>query len=230
MQRPNHLMASLSNELLNLRRLLLTMSAEVEQRVAKSFDCLLQHDLRSAEAVREGDDPIDQLDMDVEAECATILALHQPVASDLRYVMASLRINADLEKIADLARSIAKKVIKLEFGKPIEPPPALRDMATAVRGVLSDTLRALSESDAALAQQVRGSEKEVDRQYKALMTWIAQQMATAGNEPKSLLDYIGILRSMERIADLCSSIAESVVFAAEGRIVRHQPVDSASVR
>jgi phosphate transport system protein len=223
-------MASLSNELLNLRRLLLTMSAEVEQRVAKALDCFFQHDLRAAQAVREGDDPIDQLDMDVEAECATILALHQPVARDLRFVMAALRINADLEKIADLARSVAKKVIKLEYAKPIEPPPALREMAAAVRSIMADTLRALADGDAALAQSVRNSEKQVDRQYKALMTWIAEQMAITGNDPQSLLDYIGILRSMERIADLCSSIAESVVFAAEGRIVRHQPVEAPTVR
>lgn len=219
-------MASLSAELLNLRRLLLTMSAEVEQRVGQALDGLLKHDLRSAEAVREGDDPIDQLDVDVESECATILALHQPVASDLRYVMAALRINADLEKIADLARGIAKKVIKLEYLKPLERPPVLREMASSVRVMLADTLRALADGDADLALRVRGSDKNVDRQYKDLMTWAAEQMATTAYDPKALLDVIGIVRTLERIADLCANIAESVVFAASGAIVRHQPVES----
>ncbi len=219
-------MASLSAELLNLRRLLLTMSAEVEQRVRQALDGLLKHDLRSAEAVREGDDPIDQLDVDVESECATILALHQPVASDLRYVMAALRINADLEKIADLARGIAKKVIKLEYLMPLERPPVLREMASSVRVMLADTLRALADGDADLALRVRGSDKNVDRQYKDLMTWAAEQMATTAYDPKALLDVIGIVRTLERIADLCANIAESVVFAASGAIVRHQPVES----
>jgi phosphate transport system protein len=217
-------MASLSNELLNLRRLLLTMSAEVEQRVNQTLDGLLKHDLRSAEAVREGDDPIDQLDMDVESECATILALHQPVASDLRYVMAALRINADLEKIADLARGIAKKVIKLEYLKPLERPPVLLEMASSVRAMISDTMRSLANGDPILALKVRGTDKTVDRQYKELMTWVAQQMSIPGHDPRALLDVIGIVRSIERIADLCANIAESVVFAADGTIVRHQPV------
>jgi phosphate transport system protein len=217
-------MASLSNELLNLRRLLLTMSAEVEQRVNQALDGLLKHDLRSAEAVREGDDPIDQLDMDVESECATILALHQPVASDLRYVMAALRINADLEKIADLARGIAKKVIKLEYLKPMERPPVLLDMASSVRAMIADTMRSLANGDANLALNVRGADKTVDRQYKELMTWAAQQMSIPGHDPKALLDVIGIVRSIERIADLCANVAESVIFAADGTVVRHQPV------
>lgn len=217
-------MASLSNELLNLRRLLLTMSAEVEQRVNQALDGLLKHDLRSAEAVREGDDPIDQLDMDVESECATILALHQPVASDLRFVMAALRINADLEKIADLARGIAKKVIKLEYLQPMERPPVLQHMAGSLRSMISDTVRALADGDKDLALRVRVSDKNIDRQYKELMTWAVQQMAGSGYDPKALLDIIGVVRSIERIADLCANIAESVVFAANGTIVRHQPV------
>lgn len=219
-------MASLPNELLNLRRLLLTMSAEVEKRVNQALDGFLNHDLRSAEAVREGDDPIDQLDVDVEAECATILALHQPVAGDLRYVMAALRINTDLEKIADLARGIAKKVIKLEYLKPVERPPALRDMAISVRAMLADTLRALADGDAELAMRVRGADRSIDQQYKAIMVWVAEQMASRGCEPRALLDVIGIVRTLERIADLCANIAESVVFAARGTIVRHQPVQA----
>ncbi|MBL8747323.1 MAG: phosphate signaling complex protein PhoU [Phycisphaerae bacterium] len=218
-------MASLSNELMNLRRLLLTMAAEVEQRVNQALDGLLKHDLRSAEAVREGDDPIDQLDVDIESECATILALHQPVASDLRYVMASLRINADLEKIADLARGIAKKVIKLEYLKPLERPPVLQHIAGSLRSMVADTMQALADGDKDLALQVRGSDKNIDRQYKELMTWAAQQMAVPGHDPKALLDVIGIVRTIERIADLCANIAESVVFAANGTIVRHQPVE-----
>jgi phosphate transport system protein len=215
-------MASLSTELTTLRRLLLTMGAEVEQRVAAALDSLLRHDLRTAEAVREGDDAIDQLDVDVETECATILALHSPVAGDLRYVMAALRINTDLEKIADLARGIAKKVIKLEYLEAVERPPVLADMARAVRTLLGETLRALADGDADRARAVRTRDKDVDKQYKAVIAWAAQTLAGPGRDPMVLIDVIGVVRSLERIADLCSTIAESVVFAANGTIVRHQ--------
>lgn len=221
-------MASLAVELTNLRRLLLSMGSEVELRVGQALDGLLRHDLRSAEAVREGDDPIDQYELDVESECATILALHHPLAGDLRYVIASLRINADLEKIADLARGIAKKVIKMEYLRQVERPPALVDMAHTVRNLLGDVLAALATLDVAQAHRVRGADKSVDQFHKTIMKWAVPQIADGSDEPKALLDVLAIVRSLERISDLCSSIAESVVFAAEGRVVRHTTLESVS--
>lgn len=217
-------MGSLSSELLNLKRLLLTMSAEVEKRVNQALDALIKHDLRSAEEVREGDDTVDQLDVDVESECATILALHQPVAGDLRFVMAALRINADLEKMGDLARAIARRVIKLEYKAAVERPPIIRDMAASVRQVLADTMRSLADLDAGLAERVRQSDKPIDQQQKALVRWVVEQLRRPNSDAKTFLDVVGIVRSMERIADLCTSIAESVIFAAEGVIVRHSRV------
>lgn len=218
-------MASRSVELMKLRRLLLTMSAEVEQRVCEAFEGFLKHDLRQAEHVRDTDDLIDQLDVDIEKECATILALHQPVAGDLRYVMAALRINADLERIADLARGIAKRAIKLEYVKPVDRPPALSTMAQRIRDMLSDSLRSLADMDADLAYRVRGSDKAVDQLHKETMAWAAQQIALGMENPKGFLDLVTIMRSMERIADLASNIAESVVFAVEGAIVRHKRLE-----
>jgi phosphate transport system protein len=219
-------MASLSAELTTLRRLLLTMGAEVEQRVVSAFEALLKHDLRLAEQVRENDDPVDQLDLDVESECATILALHQPVAGDLRYVMAALRINADLERMADLARGIAKRSIKLEYLRPIGRPEALGEMASSTLAMLAGALSALADLDAALADRVRADDKAVDRLNKALITWAVHELAGKTVEPKAVVDLITIVRTIERIADLACNIAESVVFAAEGRIVRHAPVPS----
>lgn len=218
-------MASLSTELIKLRRMLLTMSAEVEQRVNFALDGLLKHDLRLAEQVRAGDDAVDQLDIDVESECATILALHQPVAGDLRYVMAALRINADLERAADLARGIAKRVIKMEYLKPLECPPALPGMAASVRTILASALRSLADLDAPLARRVRGFDRAVDDQYKEIMSWAATLIAAHGNEPKAIIDVLSVVRSMERIADLATNIAESVVFAVEGAVVRHTRVE-----
>ncbi|MDX2115904.1 MAG: phosphate signaling complex protein PhoU [Planctomycetota bacterium] len=219
-------MPSLTAELTTLRRLLLTMGAEVEQRVDHAFDALLKHDLRLAERVRDTDDDVDALDLNVESECAAILALHQPVAGDLRYVMAALRINADLERAADLARGVAKRAIKLEYGRPFERPAALGEMAHSIRAMVSDCLGALADMDTARAYRVRLSDKQVDKQYKSLMRWALAQIEAQTIDPKSLLDIIAIMRSMERIADLCTNVAESVVFAADGLVVRHSPVEA----
>lgn len=207
--------------------MLLSMGAQVEQRVQHAMSALLRQDLRLAEAVREGDDEIDRLDLSVEAECVEIIALHHPVARDLRYVLAALRINADLERIADLARSIAKRSIKLAYLPPVDRPPALVEMGQRIQSILAETLQALTDQDAVLAQQVRRRDREVDQLYKQLMAWTVDEVAKHGQRPKPVLDMVAVLRSMERIADLATNIAEAVVFSVEGSVVRHQPVEAA---
>lgn len=219
-------MSSLPNELLKLRRLLLSMGAQVEQRVQFAAQALVRHDLRLAEAVREGDDEIDRYDLSVEAECVEIIALHHPMARDLRYVLAALRINSDLERAGDLARSIAKRAIKMEYLRPVARPPSLASMAQRVQAMLADALQALAEQDAALAYGVRQSDRAVDGLYKELMAWAVQQMSIEGQDPKAVMDMVSVLRSLERIADLATNIAEAVVFSVEGAVVRHTPAGS----
>ena len=218
-------MSNLGDELLKLRRLLLSMAAQVEQRVNHAVEALLRHDLRLAERVREGDDEIDQFDISVEAECMEIIALHHPVARDLRYVLAALRINADLERIADLARSIAKRSIKLEYTRPVHPPPMLGTLARSVSDMLARSLEALAEHDAELAMSVRQSDRAVDGIYKELMGWAVQRVASSAAEAKPLMDLVSVLRSLERIGDLSTNIAEAVVFSVNGTVVRHEPVE-----
>lgn len=219
-------MPSLPDELLKLRRLLLSMGAQVEQRVGHALEALLSHDIRLAEAVREGDDEIDRFDLSVEAECVEIIALHHPVARDLRYVLAALRINADLEKIADLARGIAKKSIKLEYLPKVARPPELIAMARQVRGMLASAMQALTEQDAQLACNVRRTDREVDQLHKEMMAWTLQQVSAGQVPPKPLLDMVSIVRSLERIADLSTNIAEAVYFSVEGTVIRHLPVEA----
>lgn len=223
-------MASLSSELTKLRRLLLTMSAEVEQRVDHCFQGLLRHDLRLAERVRDTDDAVDQLDVDIESECTTILALHHPLAGDLRYVLAALRINSDLERIADLARGIAKKTIKIEFLRPVEVPPILGEMCRSIRGLLADALQSLTDLDPVAARSVRSRDKQVDRQFKELLTWAVRSTTSEGDTPRAMLEIVAVVRSMERMGDLAVSIAESVIYAAEGSIVRHARVEPQASR
>ncbi len=214
-------MSSLADELTKLRRMLLAMSAEVEQRVDQAFDALLRRDVRKAEVVKRGDDTIDQFDVNIETVCVEILALHQPVAVDLRYVLAALRINADLERIGDLARGIAKRAIKLGERRPITLPQPLVEMTTHVRKLLAESLKALAEQDEKRASDVRQSDEPVNRNYHAVFKWAASEVVEHGDETKAVIDILSAVRGIERIADLATNIAESVIFAVEGRIVRH---------
>lgn len=221
-------MSSLQDELLKLRRMLLSMAAEVEQRVQHAIAALLKHDLRLAEQVRDRDDEIDSFDLNIEAECIEIIALHHPVAKDLRYVLAALRINADLERIADLARGVAKRAIKLEYLQPVDRPAALLAMGNAVQAMLGDALRALAEQETEAAYRVRRSDRSVDSLYKELVAWSVSEVAVRGDNAKALMDLLSAVRSMERIGDIAANIAEAVVFSVEGTVIRHRPIEAPS--
>ena len=214
-------MSSLAEELTRLRRMLLAMSAEVELRVDQAFDSLLRRDVRKAEEVKRGDDAIDQFDVNIETVCVEILALHQPVAVDLRFVLAALRVNADLERIGDLARGIAKRAIKLGERRPIALPEPLVEMTNNVRAILAESLRSLAEQDEDRARRVRESDEPINRNYHAVFKWAAREVAEHGEEAKAVIDVLSAVRGIERIADLATNIAESVIFAVEGQIVRH---------
>lgn len=217
-------MSSLPDELMKLRRILLTMGAEVEQRVTEAMNALVNSDASLAERVKGGDDAIDALDIDVEAECVEILALHQPVARDLRYVLSALRINADLERIADLARGVAKRVLKLIRKDGLSVPPTLVHMAGEVRSMVSDAVRALADQDEHAAMLVRGRDDAVNADYKSLISWSVQEVADNGDRAKQIIDLLSVVRAMERMADLATNISESVVFSVSGQVVRHSPL------
>ncbi len=216
--------AELLDQLVSLRRTLLTMGAISEQRVNQALDALINFDKTLAEEVRAKDDDLDEMEVDIEAECLRILALHHPVARDLRFVLAAIRINADLERLGDLAKGISKRLLLIPEGEQIPNPPALAEMADAVRKILADSLKSLSEDDAELASAVRRADEYIDDKQREMFTWaeaeIPEHVATA----QSVIHMLFAVRSIERIADLATNIAEDVIFYVEGSIVRHTPV------
>lgn len=214
-------MSSLGQELTKLRRMLLAMSAEVEQRVDQAFDALVRRDARKAEVVEGGDDTIDQFDVSIETVCVEILALHQPVAVDLRFVLAALRVNSELERIGDLARGIATRSIKLVERRPITLPAPMVEMMGHVREILGESLRAWAEQDEERARKVIKSDGPINRNYHAVFKWAAREIAQHGDEAKAVIDVLSAVRGVERIADLATNIAEAIIFAVEGQIVRH---------
>jgi phosphate transport system protein len=211
----------LNKELTDLRRSILTMGSAVEQRVGDAVEALFQCRVDLAERVRSGDREIDEMDVDIEAECLRILALAQPVAADLRFVLAVLRMNTDFERIGDEAKSIAKRVLDLAREEAIEYPPILREMAEASRQMLSDALTALTDGNAELGRDVRQADQVVDDLNKAVYAWVQEKIRKEVKATPAAIDVLSIARRLERIADLATNVAEDVIFMLEGSTVRH---------
>lgn len=210
-------------ELVRLKRELLTMSASTETRVGEAMQALLDRDYKAAEHVRTTDDEIDKMEVDIEAACLRILALYQPLASDLRFVLAAMRINTALERMADLARSVAKRAMKLAERPPITIPEAMRDLAESTRRSVSDVMLALTQQDADLANHVRRNDHVIDAKNRELYGWVIREIPGHVEQVQPIIDLLLAARTIERIGDTASQIAEDVMFMVGGAIVRHTP-------
>jgi phosphate transport system protein len=211
----------LINELTHVRRLILSMAASVEQQVDRALTALASKDIALARLVREGDEEINHLELDIENECLRIFALTHPVAGDLRFVMAVLRINSNLERIGDKAKTIAKRIIDLTDCIPLPFPQALLDMSRETRKMLSDALTALANEDADLCRHVRLADDRVDDLQRELFKWAHKEIPQHVESTHAVIDVLSISRALERIADLSTNIAEDVIFVVEGAVVRH---------
>ncbi|MFM8699005.1 MAG: phosphate signaling complex protein PhoU [Phycisphaerales bacterium] len=213
----------LKTEIINLRRGLLAMGAATEQRLDFAVRALLEQDVAAAAAVKAGDNEIDAMEVDLETQCMKVLALGAPVAHDLRFVLSVVRISADFERIADLSRGIAKKVIRWsDSSRPIEVPGALADMAEAAKTMLADVLAALSDEDPELCREVRRADRRVDDLNKEVVAGARQLIQDDVGRTAEGIDLMQIAQRLERIADITTNIAEDVIFLVEGRVVRHE--------
>lgn len=212
----------LRNEMVRLRRNLLAMGAAVEQRVTRVIEAMIEGDLSLAESVKAGDTEIDRMELELEADCMRLLALAQPVAGDLRLILSVIRISGELERVADLARGVAKKLIKVSAIDAIEMPGAMTDLAFATRTMLSDVLAALANEDAALCRQVRRSDQRADDLYKEILIWGRHEIPQHPEATAAAIDVLTMAQRFERIADITTNIAEDVIFLVEGRVVRHE--------
>ena len=213
----------LKTEIVNLRRGLLAMGAATEQRLDFAVRALLEQDVAAAAAVKAGDNEIDAMEVDLETQCMKVLALGAPVAHDLRFVLSVVRISADFERIADLSRGIAKKVIRWsDSSRPVEVPGALADMAEAAKTMLADVLAALSDEDPELCREVRRADRRVDDLNKEVVAGARQLIQDDVGRTAEGIDLMQIAQRLERIADITTNIAEDVIFLVEGRVVRHE--------
>lgn len=212
----------LQREIESVKRQILTLSAIVEKGVRQAVRSVSERDSRLANQVIELDSDIDQMEVDIEEECLKILALHQPVAIDLRFVIAVMKINNDLERVGDLAVNIAERTLFLAAHDPIALPYDLGEMSEKTQAMLRKSLDALMSLDAALAHQVCVSDDDVDEINRQMFGYIQTAIQRTPDQVQSLINYLSVSRNLERIADYATNIAEDVIYMIEGEIVRHR--------
>jgi len=208
-------------EIDKLKRQILEMSANVEEAVANATSAVETRDAALAKSVVEHEDLTNAREVDVEEECLKILALHQPVAADLRYLIAVLKINHDLERIGDLAVHIAQGALLLCDMPPIEIPLQLGEMAVKSQQMLTKVLDAFVNVDVAAAREIRLADTELDTLNRDMAIRLKNEMTRRPELLEPLLKLMHIARHLERIGDHATNIAEDLIYLIEGKIVRH---------
>jgi phosphate transport system protein len=211
------------NEVGKLKKQILSLSAQVEESLILAVKSLITRDEELAQQVIRGDFDVDQAEVEVEEEALKILALYQPVATDLRFLTAVLKINNDLERVGDLATNIAKRAVKMCKETALTMPDELSQAATQVRDMVHESLNAFVNFDAAPAKVVCGKDDEVDQLCRQVRRFVEVQIQKDPARVSCYLDMLLASRNIERIGDHATNIAEDVIYLVEGTIVRHRP-------
>lgn len=209
-----------------LKKELLELSTLVEENVVKSILSLKNRDETLAREVINTDDVVDHSEVALEEQCLKILALHQPVAGDLRFIVSALKINNELERVADLAVNIAERSLVIMRQKVIDAPFDYTHMAQKSRSMLTRAIDSLIKMDTGLAHEVCNADDEVDELNREVYQRVYQLIKDKPENVEILINYISVSRHLERIADYATNIAEDVIYLVEGKIIRHQPDDS----
>jgi phosphate transport system protein len=211
----------MQRDLEKLQKLVLKMAGLVEESVFQAAKSLQDRDVELADQVVEGDNLIDELENDVQEECLKILALHQPVAVDLRRISSVLLISTDLERIGDLATGIAERVAVLARPPLVTIPERTRAMADRTIQMVRKSLDAFVNSDAVAARTVIKLDDEVDADNQAILRDVIAEMKRTPELIDTLMSLFSAIRHLERIADHATNISEDVIYLVEGAIVRH---------
>jgi phosphate transport system protein len=209
-------------ELERLKRRILSLGAMVEERVHMAIKAIETRDGALAARIIEADNEIDEAEVEVEEECLKILALHQPVAVDLRFINATIKINNDLERIGDEAVNIAERVVNISRRPPISVLFDYSLMADKAEGMLKSSLDALVNLDVDIAYQVCLTDDEVDELNRDVYDRVKEAIKKEPERVGYLINLLLISRHLERIADHATNIAEEVIYMIEGEISRHQ--------
>ena len=209
------------DELNQVKEQLLTMSGEAEAALGAAVEALLERDQDKAARVIAGDASIDRLEVEIEESSINLLARHQPMARDLRMLMAALKISNDLERVGDHAVNIAQSAQRVPLTRAIVPEPEIQEMARLASSMLSDSIEAFIRSDPAAARELVLRDDAVDALHRSvfriLLTFMMEDPHLIGTGMELSL----VSRNLERVADLATNIAEDVVFLVEGVSIKH---------
>lgn len=209
-------------EIDRLKRDLLSLSARVEDALRRAVKAIHERDADLGRAVARDDDQIDALEVELEEDCLKVLALYQPVAHDMRLIVAILKINNDLERIGDLASTLGKRAADLAARPNARTPMDIHRPAQIAQRMLTWAMDAFVREDVALARKVLDADDEVDDLHREAFSRAIAAMQASPEDVQPLMDTLSVSKALERIADHATNIAEDVIYLHEGAIVRHQ--------
>ncbi len=212
----------LQREIENLKKEILTVGAMAELSVQEAMLAVQRRDEGLARRVIEKDIQIDRMEVEVEEACLKILALYQPVAIDLRFIIAVLKINNDLERVGDLAVNLAERALFLSSQPEVDVEFDFTAMAVKTKGMLKKSLDALVNLNPLLAREVCACDDEIDAMNRQMYITMQDAVNTYPNQVEGLMHLLSASRHLERIADHATNIAEDVIYMIEGEIVRHR--------
>ncbi len=213
------------DELSQVKARLLTMSGEAEAALGAAVEALIDRDHKKAEAVIAGDRALDQMEIEIEEMCLSLLALQQPMAKDLRMLVAAFKISNDVERVGDHAVNIAQSAMRVGPARAVTPEPEIREMARLARGMLSDALEAFVRGDSSAARELVKRDDEVDTLHRSLFGVLLTYMTEDPHLIGPGMELSLVSRNLERVADLATNIAEDVVFLVEGVSIKHHAED-----
>ena len=217
--------AHLLREIENLKKDILMLGAMAEQAVREATRAIEDRDEVLARKVMANDITLDDMEVQVEESCLKILALHQPVAIDLRFIIAVLKINNDLERVGDLAVNVAERAAFLATQPPVDISFDFQEMAHKARQMLNSSLDALVRLSAEQAREVLASDDEIDAMNRQMYLIVQNAIHAHPEQTETLIHLLSASRHLERIADHATNIAEDVIYMIEGEIVRHKAED-----
>lgn len=214
-------------QLAALKRQLLAMGERAEALVELAVDALLTRDLAKAASVIDADHELDQLELDTEEMAISLLALQQPLARDLRFLVTAIKVCSDLERVGDHAVNIAQSVQRIMGAGTIVPPgPELRDMAQRSRAMLSRALDAFVREDGTLGRAVCEEDDAVDALHDSVFRILVTHMLADARTINASLELMLVSRNLERVGDLATNIGEDAVYLAEGTTIKHRADDA----
>jgi phosphate transport system protein len=206
----------------NLKKEILALGTVVEENLLKAIRALETRDNKLARSIIEHDAEVDRMEVELEEDCLKTLALHQPVAIDLRYIVAILKINNDLERIGDLAVNIAQRAAYLTAREKVDIGFDYQEMARRVELMVEKSLDSLVNLDTGLAREVCAADDEVDDMNRQMLQRVQDAIREDPEGMDRYIQYLLVARHLERVADHATNIAEDVIYMVEGEIVRHR--------